>query len=40
MFNPTVKRRANGRSLMNVCFVTGDAEKDAAFLDFSGSSGA
>jgi phosphoserine aminotransferase len=30
VFQPTAEKAS--RSLMNVCFVTGDADKDAAFL--------
>ncbi|MEM9701735.1 MAG: 3-phosphoserine/phosphohydroxythreonine transaminase [Planctomycetota bacterium] len=38
LFKPTVAKDA-GRSLMNVCFVTGDADKDAAFLAFADQRG-
>ena len=38
LFKPTVKK-GNGRSLMNVCFVTGDDEKDAAFIKFADEQG-
>ena len=33
LFKPAVAK-GNGRSLMNVCFVTGDDATDAAFLEF------
>ena len=38
LFRPTVAE-GNGRSLMNVCFVTGDDATDAAFLDFADKRG-
>ena len=38
LFRPTVKR-GEGRSLMNVCFVTGDADRDAKFLAFADERG-
>ena len=38
LFRPTVAK-GNGRSLMNVCFVTGDDATDAAFLDFADQRG-
>ena len=37
LFRPTVAK--GSRSLMNVCFVTGDEAKDAAFLKFADARG-
>ena len=38
LFKPTVAK-GHGRSLMNVCFVTGDDATDAAFLKFADARG-
>ncbi len=37
LFKPTARK--DSRSLMNVCFVTGDADKDAAFIKQAESAG-
>ena len=37
LFRPTARRES--RSLMNVTFVTGDADKDAAFVKYAAQNG-